>query len=47
MVKFPIGIKVLFTYELQKWQKTIAITDQKIYSSNVNSELKKTIQEPT
>jgi len=45
LVKFPIGIKVLFTHELQKWQKTIAITDQKTYSSNVNSELKKTTQE--
>lgn len=47
MVKFPIGIKVLFTHELQKWQKTIALTDQKTYSLNVNSELKKNIQEPT
>jgi len=47
MAKFPIMIKVLFTHELQKWQKTIAITDQKTYSSGVNSELKKTIQEHT
>lgn len=29
LVKFPIGIKVLFTHELGEWQKTTAITNQK------------------